>query len=66
MTVLEADLAIHNLADDHIVIELHQQLTAPGPALELHVVIDSETDRTSAWWEDEEGNWLREAQVGGA
>jgi hypothetical protein len=58
------DLAIHDLAADHVVVELHERVTAPGPALELHVVIDSETGETSAWWEDEDGRWLGTAMVG--
>jgi hypothetical protein len=58
------DLAIHDLGDDHVVIELHEALTAPGPALELHVVFDAVTGGTNAWWEDEDGNCLGEAGVG--
>ena len=39
-----------DLALDYGVLELHEELTAPGPVLELHLVIDSETDATIAWW----------------
>jgi hypothetical protein len=42
------------------------RLTAPGPPLELHVVRDSETGSTAAWWEDDEGTWLWIADVGKA
>ena len=40
---MDPDLAVQDLAENHVVIELHERVTAPGPALELHVVIDSET-----------------------
>ena len=33
----------HDLSADHGVLELDETLTGPGPPLELHVVIDSET-----------------------
>jgi hypothetical protein len=57
-------LTVHDLAPDHVVLELREDLTAPGPALELHVVQDSETGQTIAWWEDECGAWLRLAPIG--
>lgn len=57
-------LGVHDLADDHVVVELHERLTAPGPALELHVVQDSESGETVAWWEDEWGALLAPAAVG--
>ena len=55
-----------NVSLDHGVLELHEALTAPGPPLELHVVQDSETGGTAAWWEDDEGHWLWIADVGSA
>jgi hypothetical protein len=64
--VMEPDLLVHDLAADHVVLELHEALTAPGPGLELHVVQDSETGATVAWWEDEHGTWLGVAEVGRA
>jgi hypothetical protein len=45
---MDPDLAVHVIAEDRVVVELHEQLTAPGPALELHVVIDSTTGRATA------------------
>lgn len=41
------DLALHRIAPDHVVVELHEALTAPCPAFELHVVADSKTGRRS-------------------
>lgn len=64
MIVLEADLAVHVVADHHVVVELHEQVTAPGPALELHVVACFETGATIAWWEDDAGTILGVAGVG--
>jgi len=49
----------YDLAADHGVLEL------TGP-LELHVVQDSETGAAVAWWEDDQGTWLRAAEVGEA
>ncbi len=61
---MELDLLVHDLAADHVVLELHEALTAPGPALELHVVQDSETGGSIAWWEDDGSRFLRAAGVG--
>ena len=58
------DLNVHDLAADHVVLELHERITAPGPALELHIVQDSETGETIAWWEDERGTSLGAVAVG--
>ncbi len=60
------DLLVHDLAADHVVVEFHEALTAPGPALELHVVQDSGTGATVAWWEDDRGALLGVAAVGSA
>jgi hypothetical protein len=62
--VMEPHLVVHYLGADHVVVELHEQLTAPGPAVELHVVLDPETGETAAWWEDDRGILLRAALVG--
>jgi hypothetical protein len=59
-------VAWHDLAPDHGVLELHETFTAPGPPLELHLVRDSETGATAAWWEDDDGRWLRIVDVGWA
>jgi hypothetical protein len=63
---MDLELAVHDLGDDHVVLELHEGLTAPGPALELHIVVDSETGVSSAWWEDHRGQRLGAAIVGRA
>lgn len=52
------------LEPDHGVLELDERLTC-GVGFELHVVVDSETDDTIAWWE-REGEWLAAAAVGKA
>jgi hypothetical protein len=41
----------------------HERVTAPSPALVLHVVQHSETGETIAWWDDL-GMWLVVAGVG--
>ena len=53
----------HDLASDHGVLEFHEAFTVPGPPLELHIVHDSETGGSAAWWEDDAGNWLWIASV---
>jgi hypothetical protein len=58
------DFAVHDLADDHVVLELHERVTARGPVLELRGVVDAETRMTTAWWEDDGGQWLGAATVG--
>ncbi len=55
---MEPDLVCHVLSPDHVVVELHERLTAPGPGLELHVVQDSGTGEVVAWWEDDAGRPL--------
>ncbi len=54
----------HDVTSDHGILELHEDLTAPGPALELHVV--NESGVAVAWWEDDNGTWLRIVDVGKA
>jgi hypothetical protein len=54
----------HDLSVDHVVIELHEALTAPSLAVELHVVQDSDTGETIAWWEDENGTFLLSVAIG--
>jgi hypothetical protein len=56
----------HDLDLHHGVLELAETLTAPGPSLDLHVVTDPENGHTAAWWADDEGTWLRIADVGTA
>ena len=48
MNIDRAELAVRVVAEDHVVVELHERVTAPCPALELHVVIDCETGAASA------------------
>lgn len=40
---METALALHDLAEDHVVVEILERLTSPATALELHVVQDAET-----------------------
>jgi len=51
-----------DLAPDHGVLEFDERLTC-DVGFELHLVIDSETGDTIAWWE-REGDWIAAAQVG--
>jgi hypothetical protein len=60
------DTTWFDLAPDHGVLELHEHLTSPGPALELHVVFDAAKGRTIAWWETDEGVPIRRAHAGSA
>jgi phosphoribosylformylglycinamidine (FGAM) synthase-like enzyme len=64
MNVDAAALAVHDVAHGHILVELSERFIAPGPALELHVVVDEETRATRAWWEDEDGRWIGATTVG--
>ena len=48
----------------HGVLELPEALTAPGPALELHVETDIGSGETLAWWTTAAGDILRVAAVG--
>lgn len=59
---MEPDLVCHVLSPDHVVIELHERVTAPGPALELHLVHNSGTGEVVAWWGDEHGRILAVAE----
>jgi hypothetical protein len=61
---MRSHLVWHELDPDDGVLELDETLTAPGPPLELHVVQASETGATAAWWADDQGAWLRVADVG--
>jgi len=54
-----------DLAPDYGVLELHEAVTAPGPALELHVV-RSEPSHLVAWWTTERGETLRFVDAGQA
>jgi hypothetical protein len=56
-------LAWFDLAPDYGVLELHEAVTAQGPALELHILTDSETGMTLAWWSTGDGRWLRAVRV---
>ena len=59
-----SDAQWFDLAEDHGVLELHERFTC-GVGLELHLVTDSETGETIAWWE-REGEWFAVADVGRA
>ena len=57
-------LAWFDLAPDYGVLELHEAVTSPGPALELHLAWGSGV--TVAWWADADGEYLGPAPVGKA
>lgn len=57
-------LTVHDLAPDHVVVELHECLTAPMGGLELHVAVRGDRDGAVAWWVDEWGRLLRKVTVG--
>jgi hypothetical protein len=54
-----------DLSPHYGVLELDEEVTAPGPALELHVV-RSEGVGLVAWWSTERGETLRFVEVGRA
>ena len=56
-----SDAQWFDLAEDHGVLELHERV-AGGTGLELHLVVDHETDDSIAWWE-REGEWFAAASV---
>ena len=43
-----------DLAPDYGVLEVDEAVTAPGPALELHLVTDGATGTSVAWWSTDE------------
>jgi hypothetical protein len=61
---MDRDLVWHDLAPDYGVLEVHERLTDPGAALELHIVLNPDAGTTVAWWVDEWGTCLGEARVG--
>lgn len=50
----------------HGVLELHERLTSPAQALELHVVMTKPSGVMVAWWELEDGTPLGMVEVGEA
>ena len=54
----------YDLDADHGVLKLDEAFTAPGPPLELYVMVDADTDQTIAWWISDEGAWLGAPVVG--
>ncbi len=62
-----------DLARNRGVLELAERVTAPGPPLELHLLVlplglpgERLTWVKAAWWEDERGRHLRRQIVGRA
>jgi hypothetical protein len=55
-----------DVGPDYGVLEVDEAITAPGPALELHLLIDRETGMTVAWWSSDGGAWLRGVMVADA
>jgi hypothetical protein len=47
-------------------VELHENLSRPGPPLELHLVQGGAGDESVAWWEFEDGRLARAIAVGKA
>ena len=56
----------HDLGPDHGELGLDEAITAPAPALELHIVRDAATGAARAWWMDENGKKLGAVRVGQA
>jgi len=59
----EPPLTVHDLAPDHVVVELHESLTTPMGGLELHVALPHDRQGAVAWWLDEWGRLLRKVEV---
>ena len=57
-------VTVHDLAPDHVVVELHESLTAPFGGIELHLAIRGGRQRPVAWWLVEWGRLLRRVSVG--
>ena len=53
-----------DVAPNHGVLELRETVTAPGPPLAHHLVHDSESGVTVAWWTKNDGAWLGAPLVG--
>jgi hypothetical protein len=49
-------LTVHDLARDHVVVELHEALTEPLGGLGLQVALPRDREGAVAWWMDE---WVR-------
>jgi hypothetical protein len=54
----------YDLTETFGVLELHEELTAPGPALELHVI--RSPSRTCACWVSDDGRMVWWVPVGQA
>jgi hypothetical protein len=48
------------------VLEFHEDATAPGPPIELHLLRDAATGTVGAFWTDDNGRCLGFARVGRA
>lgn len=57
-------LTVYGLAPDHVVVELHESLTAPFGGLALHLAIPGGRQRAVAWWLDDWGRLLRRVNLG--
>jgi len=55
-------LTCFDLAPEHVVLEVHESLTEPGPSLELHLAV--EAGASVAWWADDRGRPLGFVEVG--
>jgi hypothetical protein len=59
-------LTVHDLAPDHVVVELHESLTAPIGGLELHLALPDDSRGAVAWWMDDWGRHVWRVAVGEA
>lgn len=60
------DATWFDLSPGHGVLELHERVTAPGPALELHVIEVRDGSHVRACWLSDDGRLLRWVQPGRA
>ena len=63
---MDPDFTCYELSADHLVLELHERITAPAPALELHVVREALPTRVVAWWVADNGKMVALAPVAAA
>lgn len=56
--------AVHELAPDHAVVELHESLTAPFGGLELHIALPAGQAGSIAWWMNDWGTVVLRVPVG--
>jgi hypothetical protein len=60
----EPFLTVHDLARDHVVVEVHESLTPSIGGLELHLALPEDQEGAVAWWMDEWGTLVWRVKVG--